>query len=362
MAILNDLIEKRTNMIAEYRKVNDVFQQSKTEEDKVKRENLYKEIEDLDIQIERESKIEKVESLTAQFVEAVEKQSVDEGVDLTEAFVRTLKEATSTAAVTIPTTIASDVLNNLLGTSVIRKIASVKRIGNKESFPMRPDVAAGAFVPEGTAPTAEGLTYSAVNLTAKRLVKELTFAESEFAGSTLDLVAEIRALMTEAFLKNDENFISGSGSSTVPYSLFEDITQSSTSSVVGSLNFNDLITLQDDVDPKYHNGACYLANTGIKTTIRTTVDSNGNYIVPKDWDEKTLLGKPIYFSSYVPTTAPLLFGNGKYYCIGDRTDMDIKPIIDGDDQRKSLRSYLATMWTDGKLAIPAAWTKLVLAT
>ena len=209
MAILNDLIEKRTNMIAEYRKVNDVFQQSKTEEDKTKRENLFKEIEDLDIQIERESKIEKVESLTAQFVEAVEKQSVDEGVDLTEAFVRTLKEATSTAAVTIPTTIASDVLNNLLGISVIRKIASVKRIGNKESFPMRPDVAAGAFVPEGTAPTAEGLTYSAVNLTAKRLVKELTFAESEFAGSTLDLVAEIRALMTEAFLKNDENFING---------------------------------------------------------------------------------------------------------------------------------------------------------
>ena len=95
-------------------------------------------------------------------------------------------------------------------------------------------------------------------------------------------------------------------------------------------------------------------------TIRKLKDNNGNYL----WQPAltagtpdTILGRPVYTSSYVPTIAAgaktIAFGDFSYYWIADRAGRNFKKLSElyaANDQT----GFVATQRVDGKLILPEA--------
>ena len=110
----------------------------------------------------------------------------------------------------------------------------------------------------------------------------------------------------------------------------------------------------------YRKNAVWVLNDATVKAIRKLKDGNGNYL----WQPAltsatpdTLLGRPVYTSSYVPTieagAKTIAFGDFNYYWIADRQGRNFKKLTElyaAIDQT----GFVATQRVDGKLILPEA--------
>ena len=134
------------------------------------------------------------------------------------------------------------------------------------------------------------------------------------------------------------------------------VTAASTSAITA----DEIIDLFYSLGAPYRKKAVWVVNDATVKSIRKLKDGNGNYLwqpaLTSDTPD-TLLGRPVYTSSAVPTIASgkkvIAFGDFNYYWIADRQGRVFKKLSElyaTTDQT----GFVATQRVDGKLILPEA--------
>jgi len=177
------------------------------------------------------------------------------------------------------------------------------------------------------------------------------------------------AFSIEAFLADDfgkrlgaleeEAFFVGDGEKK-PTGILMDAMVGVTAGSATDITFDDVIKLYYSLRSPYRNRAVFAANEQTVMKLRMLKGTDGQYIWQPAVTMGTpdmLLGRPVYVSSYIPTTEAgakaLIFGDFSYYWIGDRrgrTFERLNELFAVTDQV----GFKATQRVDGKLILPEA--------
>jgi len=93
-----------------------------------------------------------------------------------------------------------------------------------------------------------------------------------------------------------------------------------------TIAYDEIIKLYFSLKSEHRRNAIWLMNDETVFILRTLKHNNGNYL----WNnaDNTILGKPVYYSSYMPNIAsgniPVVFGDFSYYWIIQRQPLTIK--------------------------------------
>ena len=127
-----------------------------------------------------------------------------------------------------------------------------------------------------------------------------------------------------------------------------------------TITADEIIDLFYSLDAPYRKNAIWILNDATVAAIRKLKDADGQYLWQKalhEGDHETLLGKKIYTSPYVPTIGSgnktVIFGDLKYYWIGDRQGITFKRLNERYADTGQI-GFLATKRLDGKLILPEA--------
>ena len=136
--------------------------------------------------------------------------------------------------------------------------------------------------------------------------------------------------------------------------------ESVTTANATSITADELIDLFYSLKAPYRKKAVWVLNDATIKAIRKLKDNNGNYL----WQPAltantpdTILGRPVFTSSYVPTIAAgaktIAFGDFSYYWIADRQSRSFKRLNELYAATGQV-GFVATQRVDGKLILPEA--------
>ena len=133
-----------------------------------------------------------------------------------------------------------------------------------------------------------------------------------------------------------------------------------------TVHFDNIFKLYYSLKSPYRKKASFLCNETLLLQLMLIKDKNDNYIWKPSLDiakPDTILGRPIYTSSYMPaitgTAAQdkgkkvLLFGDFNYYWIADRTNRTLKRLNELYAVTDQV-GFIGTQRVDGKLILPEA--------
>ena len=187
-----------------------------------------------------------------------------------------------------------------------------------------------------------------------------------------DSVFNLEAYISKEFgrrigTKEEEAFFNGNGVGK-PVGIFNATGGAQTGITTASateIKADEIIDLFYSLKASYRKKAVWIVNDATIKAIRKLKDANGNYLwqpALTSGTPDTLLGRPVYTSSYVPTIAAgaktIAFGDFSYYWIADRQGRNFKKLSElyaATDQT----GFVATQRVDGKLILPEAIKVLV---
>ena len=162
--------------------------------------------------------------------------------------------------------------------------------------------------------------------------------------------------------KEEEAFFTGNGTGK-PTGIFNSTGGAQvgvTAASATAITADEIIDLFYSLKAPYRKKAVWVLNDSTVKAIRKLKDKNDNYL----WQPAltagtpdTILGRPVYTSSYVPAIAAgaktIAFGDFSYYWIADRQGRIFKKLNElyaATDQT----GFVATQRVDGKLVLPEA--------
>ncbi len=187
-----------------------------------------------------------------------------------------------------------------------------------------------------------------------------------------DSVFNLEAYISKEFgrrigTKEEDAFFNGNGVGK-PIGIFNATGGAQTGITTASateIKADEIIDLFYSLKASYRKKAVWIVNDATIKAIRKLKDANGNYLwqpALTSGTPDTLLGRPVYTSSYVPTIAAgaktIAFGDFSYYWIADRQGRNFKKLSElyaATDQT----GFVATQRVDGKLILPEAIKVLV---
>lgn len=133
-----------------------------------------------------------------------------------------------------------------------------------------------------------------------------------------------------------------------------------TTAAATAITLDEILDLYYSLRSPYRAKAVFITNDTTVKTIRKLKDSNGQYL----WQPAitasapdTILGKPIYTSTYVPAIAAgaktVAFGDFSYYWIADRQGRTFQRLNELYATTGQV-GFIATERVDGKLILPEA--------
>ena len=182
-----------------------------------------------------------------------------------------------------------------------------------------------------------------------------------------DSVFNLEAYISKEFgrrigTKEEDAFFNGNGVGK-PVGIFNATGGAQTGITTASateIKADEIIDLFYSLKASYRKKAVWVLNDSTVKAIRKLKDKNDNYL----WQPAltagtpdTILGRPVYTSSYVPSIAAgaktIAFGDFSYYWIADRQGRIFKKLSElyaATDQT----GFVATQRVDGKLVLPEA--------
>ena len=296
---------------------------------------------------------------TAEYREAFLKNL--QGKDLT------VEERTAvTASAAIPTVTMNKIIGILENTPLVQAV-DVTYIPGNVTYPAESTINGASWVDMGTAATDSADTYSAVNLTAYKLIK------------TVEITADVQAMAIDAFegwlverLGNkiakavDAGIINGGGSTSGQCLgiAVSKSTQDGTYTKNG-MKWSDITKIIGSLPTEYHQNAKFVMNRnmffnkilGLSTSQGAPVVTLLNTQEPVKYN---LLGYPVIVDDNC-TSGDILFGDLKAYKFNFAKAPDVK----SDDSvafRSGSRVYRAMALADGKLGDANAIVRFIEAT
>ena len=248
--------------------------------------------------------------------------------------------------------------------NIFRKLAHVISTSSGDrKIPVVASKGSASWVDEeGTIPDSDD-AFNQVSIGAYKLGTLIKVSNELLNDSVFNLESYISKEFASRISYQDEAaFFHGSGPGK-PVGIFNATGGAEvgvTAASATAITADEIIDLFYSLKAPYRKNAVWILNDATIKAIRKLKDNNGNYL----WQPSltagtpdTILGRPVYTSSYVPTIAAgaktIAFGDFSYYWIADRAGRNFKKLTElyaANDQT----GFVATQRVDGKLILPEA--------
>lgn len=248
--------------------------------------------------------------------------------------------------------------------NIFRKIAKVITTSSGDrKIPVVATKGTASWVDEEGVIEDKDDAFSQVSIGAYKLGTLIKVSEELLNDSVFDLESYISKEFARRIGSREEDaFFNGDGVGK-PTGIFNatggaelGVTTASSTAITA----DELIDLYHSLKAPYRKNAVWVLNDSTIKAIRKLKDNNGNYL----WQPAltantpdTILGRPVFTSSYVPTIAAgaktIAFGDFKYYWIADRQSRSFKRLNELFAATGQV-GFLATQRVDGKLILPEA--------
>lgn len=248
--------------------------------------------------------------------------------------------------------------------NIFRKLAHIINTASGDrKIPVVATKGTASWVDEEGQITESDDAFTQVSIGAYKLGTLIKVSNELLHDSVFDLEAYIsKEFARRIGTKEEDSFFNGDGDGK-PVGIFNGtggaqvgVTTASTSAITA----DEIIDLFYSLGAPYRKKAVWVVNDATVKSIRKLKDGNGNYLwqpaLTADTPD-TLLGRPVYTSTAVPTIASgakvIAFGDFNYYWIADRQGRVFKKLSElyaTTDQT----GFVATQRVDGKLILPEA--------
>ena len=248
--------------------------------------------------------------------------------------------------------------------NIFRKLANVINTSSGDrKIPVVASKGSASWVDEEGTISDSDDAFSQVSIGAYKLGTLIKVSNELLNDSAFNLESYIsKEFARRISSKEEEAFFTGNGTGK-PIGIFNatggaeiGVTTASSTSITA----DEVIDLFYSLKAPYRKKAVWILNDATVKAIRKLKDKNDNYL----WQPAltagtpdTILGRPVYTSSYVPTIAAgaktIAFGDFSYYWIADRQGRIFKKLNElyaATDQT----GFVATQRVDGKLVLPEA--------
>ena len=252
---------------------------------------------------------------------SIEKQEEEEFLEiLRNERASNLSPAANNGAALVPTTIAKRVVKRVFELSPILERATKFMVKGKISVPVYGEDSSNkisvAYASEFSDLSANVGTFSSVDLDGFLIGALSKIGKSLINRTDFDVVGFVVEEMAQAIRRFlDQELLDYQTSSKIA-GLKGGVTLYVTAAAQNAITADELVKLQDKVIDNYQENAIWIMNSATRTALRTLKDSSGHYLLNDDlsapWG-KTLLGKPVFCSEYMPDIAhsavPIYYGD-----------------------------------------------------
>ena len=281
-----------------------------------------------------------------------------------------LQEGTDTeGGYLVPDEFEKTLVEALEEENIFRKLAHVITTSSGDrKIPVVATKGSASWVDEEGTISESDDAFSQVSIGAYKLGTLIKVSNELLSDSVFDLESYIsKEFGRRIGSKEEDAFFNGDGVGK-PIGIFNKTGGADTGVTAASataITADEIIDLFYSLNAPYRKNAVWVMNDSTVKAIRKLKDNNGNYL----WQPAltagtpdTLLGRPVYTSSYVPAIAAgkktVAFGDFGYYWIADRQGRNFKKLSElyaATDQT----GFVATQRVDGKLILPEAIKVLV---
>lgn len=248
--------------------------------------------------------------------------------------------------------------------NIFRKIAKVINTSSGDrKIPVVATKGTASWVDEeGLIPESDD-SFGQVSIGAYKLGTLIKVSEELLNDSVFDLESYIsKEFARRIGAREEDAFFNGDGVGK-PIGIFSETGGAEigvTAASATAITADELIDLFYSLKAPYRKNAVWVLNDATVKAIRKLKDNNGNYL----WQPAitantpdTILGKPVFTSSYVPTIAAgaktIAFGDFSYYWVADRQARSFKRLNELYAATGQV-GFMATQRVDGKLILPEA--------
>lgn len=248
--------------------------------------------------------------------------------------------------------------------NIFRKLAHIIQTASRDrKIPVVASKGTASWVDEEGSITESDDSFGQVSIGAYKLGTLIKVSNELLNDSVFPLEGYIsKEFARRIGAKEEDSFFNGDGDGK-PVGIFHStggaqvgVTAASTSAITA----DEIIDLFYSLGAPYRKKAVWVLNDATVKSIRKLKDGNGNYLwqpaLTADTPD-TLLGRPVYTSTSVPTIASgakvIAFGDFSFYWIADRQGRIFKKLSElyaTTDQT----GFVATQRVDGKLILPEA--------
>lgn len=264
----------------------------------------------------------------------------------------------------VPDEYEKTLVESLEEENLFRKIAKVITTSSGDrKIPVVATKGTASWVDEEGTINESDDAFSQVSIGAYKLGTLIKVSEELLNDSVFDLESYIsKEFARRIGNKEEDAFFNGDGVGK-PIGIFNatggaevGVTAASSTAITA----DELIDLFYSLKAPYRKNAVWVLNDATIKAIRKLKDNNGNYL----WQPAltantpdTILGRPVFTSSYVPTIAAgaktIAFGDFSYYWVADRQSRSFKRLNELYAATGQV-GFVATQRVDGKLILPEA--------
>ena len=260
----------------------------------------------------------------------------------------------------VPPTVEKKLVEGLKNENIFRKISTIVETDHDLRIPVAFSDAVGDWIEEGGEITFTDTAFGQVKLSAHKLYVALLVSEELLDDAGVDLEEYINKIFSEAIGETEEEaFVSGDGNGK-PNGILNQAEEGVVSSVDGSLTMDDVVSLIHSVKAPYRKEGVLVMSEDAYTTLQKLKFYDGKPAWRSSMVEgepETLLGCKVYVSDFMPPVEsgnkPILFGDFKYYWIGDRGKRKMKRLSERYADQ-GLVGFVASQRMDAVLVVPEA--------
>jgi HK97 family phage major capsid protein len=267
---------------------------------------------------------------------------------------------------TVPTTVASSILDALKSYGGMRSVAEVIRTSSGETmnFPTSDGTSEeGEIIGQNTTATDLDISFGTKALTVyKYSSKVVTVPWELLQDSSSDVEGFVRNRLQQRLGRiTNKHFTIGTGTAQ-PWGVVAAATIGKTGAVsaVPAISYDDLIDLEHSVDPAYRQNASWMFHDDMLKLIRKVKDTSGRPIFVPGYEQGNPGGAPdrllnrnitVNQAVAVPAAGALsaAFGDFSYYKIRDVMSITLFRFTDSAYTKKGQVGFLAWMRSGGNL-------------
>lgn len=248
--------------------------------------------------------------------------------------------------------------------NIFRKLAHVITTSSGDrKIPVVATKGSASWVDEEGAITESDDAFSQVSIGAYKLGTLIKVSNELLNDSAFDLESYISTEFARRIGNKEEDAFfngDGAGKPTGILNATGGAQVGVTAASATAITADEIIDLFYSLKAPYRKKAVWILNDATVKIVRKLKDKNDNYLwqpALTSGTPDTILGRPVYTSSFVPIAAAgaktVIFGDISYYWIADRQGRNFKKLSElyaANDQT----GFVATQRVDGKLVLPEA--------